>query len=42
MATRVLHGTEFLTNLEKGHVRIIPVKFHQNPNPGLLEVGLNL
>ena len=30
----------FIANLEEDHARIIRVKFHQNPNIGLLEVDL--
>ena len=38
MATRVLHGTDFLkTNLEEDHARIIPVKCHQIPTVGISE-----
>ena len=37
MKTRVMHGTDFLTNLGENHARIIPVRIHQNPTVGLLK-----
>ena len=30
MATRFLHATDFLRNLQRDHARIIPVNFGQN------------
>ena len=37
IATRTLHGTDFLTNLEEDHARMLPVKFYRNRIVGLLE-----
>ena len=40
MATTVLHGTHsFLLLLEEYRASMLPVKFHQNPSVGLLEIG---